>query len=202
MKSVEASPCGIGAVGATGAAGAIGAGAYIAVAGAGAGAGIIGAGAGSGHHGSRSRSGDRSWHGVCRNGGAARSQQGLHFVFRHALFVDIDELISREGVNRTGVLDVGQNHFFAQAGLDQLDDILNSGREAWRRLGRTMDGRRLQDQTGNQTGKGELLPHSKQTPGNRRVIHIRNNHADRVHLNNLPHLRYWTLEECRGFPRL
>jgi hypothetical protein len=52
---------------------------------------------------------------------------------------------------------VGQDNFFAKAGLDQLDDILNSGREARRRLGRTIEGRRLQHQAGGQAGEGGVV---------------------------------------------
>jgi hypothetical protein len=71
--------------------------------------------------------------------------------------MNIDDLIGREGVGRSGVSDVGQDNFFAKAGLDQLDDILNSGREARRRLGRTIEGRRLQHQAGGQAGEGGVV---------------------------------------------
>ena len=92
----------------------------------------------------------------------AGSQQSLDFVFRRALLVEIDELISRKAVIRPGASDVGQNHFFAQAGFDQIDDILNTGREARRRLGRAMDGRRLQNQAGCQTGNCDVMLQFKQ----------------------------------------
>lgn len=92
-----------------------------------------------------------------RNGWAARSKQSLDFVFRHVLLVEVNELIGRKVVKRPGVSDVGEDHLFAQAGFDELDDILNARREAWERLGRADDGRDLQNQAGYQTGNCEVM---------------------------------------------
>jgi hypothetical protein len=86
--------------------------------------------------------------------------------------VDIDELIGREGVKRPGVSDVGQDHFFAQAGLDQFYDILNSGWEARRRLGRTIDSRCLQHQAGGQTGQDGVMFQFNQTPARHRANRV------------------------------
>jgi hypothetical protein len=88
------------------------------------------------------------------------------------LIVNIDELIGREVVRRPGVLNVGQKHFFAQAGFDQLDNILNTRREAWRRLGQAIDARRLPDHAGDQTGNCSVPLQLNQAPGNRRVNRI------------------------------
>jgi hypothetical protein len=102
--------------------------------------------------------------------------------------MDIDDLIGREGVGRSGVSDVGQDHFFAQTGLDQLDDILNTGREARRRLGPAIDGRHLQHQAGGQTGQGSVLLQFNQTPAMRRAGRIQDHVSDTFHLYNLAHL--------------
>jgi hypothetical protein len=52
---------------------------------------------------------------------------------------------------------MGQNHFLAEAGFYQLDDILNTGRQAGRRLGGAIDCRRLQDQAGYQTEDCDVM---------------------------------------------
>jgi hypothetical protein len=83
--------------------------------------------------------------------------------------LEINQLISREVVIRPGASDLGQNHFFAQAGFDQLDDILNTGREAGRRLGRAIDGGHLQKQAGCQTGNCDVMVQFNQAPGSRRA---------------------------------
>jgi hypothetical protein len=102
--------------------------------------------------------------------------------------VDIDDLIGRERVRGPGILDVGQNHFFAQAGFDQLDDILNTRRKAWRRLGQAIDGCHLPDHASDQTGNCDALLQFNQTPGSRRASHTQYEHSTRFHLHNSPHL--------------
>jgi hypothetical protein len=102
--------------------------------------------------------------------------------------MDIDDLIGREGVRRSGVSDVSQDHFFAQAGLDQFDDILDARREARRRLGRTIEDRRLQHQPGGQAGEGGVILQLNQTPARRCTWRIQDHVSDRFHLYNLAHL--------------
>jgi hypothetical protein len=114
--------------------------------------------------------------------------------------VKVDELISGQGVECPGVLDVGQDDVLAQAGFDQLDDILNARRQAGRRLGRAMDGRRLQNQADYQTNDCDVTAHSIQTPRSRRAGSIHNERSDRIHLNNMAHMQSSTAKECPRFP--
>jgi hypothetical protein len=102
--------------------------------------------------------------------------------------MDIDDLIGREGVRRPCVSDVGQDHVFAQAGLDQLDDILNTGWEARRRLGQAIDGRCLQQEAGNHTRDRDVMLKFEQTPAKRRDGCIQVHVSDTFHLYNLAHL--------------
>ena len=170
--------------GAIGTVGAVGAGAYMAVAGAGAGTGVAGMGAGVAAIGAGTGAGA----GVAASGCTARSKQCLHYVFRHALVMNVDDLIGREVVRRPGVSDVGQDHFFTQAGLDQLDDILDSGREARCRLGRTIEGRHLQHQAGGQAGESGVEFQFNQTPASRYARRMQDHVSDTFHFYNLAHL--------------
>jgi hypothetical protein len=101
--------------------------------------------------------------------------------------MEIDELISREVVERPRILDVGQNHFLAQAGFDQLDDILNTGREAGRRLGQAIGGRHRQDQAGHQKDNCRATPRFNQASGSHYVSRTQKKHSHTIHLHNLPH---------------
>jgi hypothetical protein len=95
---------------------------------------------------------------------------------------------------------MGQHHFFTQAGFDQLDDILNAGREAWRRLGLAMDGGHWQDQAGRQTDNCDVLLQFNQKQSRYRASRTHNEHSNRFHLNNMAHLQCSTRKECPRLP--
>ena len=65
-----------------------------------------------------------------------------------------------------------------------IDDILDTGREARRRLAPTMHGRRLQNQGGGQTGHCGATVHFNRAPGSTRARRTQHEQLDRVHLYN------------------
>jgi hypothetical protein len=99
--------------------------------------------------------------------------------------VKIDELIGGEAVERPAVLYMGQDYLFAQASFDELDDILNTGREVRRCLGQAIADRRLHHQAGYQARNSDVLLEFSHTPGRRRATRIQYEHFDKFHLNSL-----------------
>jgi hypothetical protein len=83
---------------------------------------------------------------------------------------------------------VGQDHVFTQVCFDQPDDILNTGREAWRRLSQAIDGRHWQNQASRQTGDYDVVLQFSETRRSRRAERTQNEHSDDFHRNNPPHL--------------
>ena len=71
--------------------------------------------------------------------------------------MEIDQLIGRKTIKCAGILEIRQNNLFAQAGLDQFNHILNSGREARRRLGAAIEGGHRRNQARHQAGHRDML---------------------------------------------